>query len=201
AAAHPDPLDPGAHVDALRWEPAEGRARQVADHRAARADARRADARGRRGRQGRDLPPAFRRGAHRDRDPRLLFRDSRAADAERWDRGSVAGRRGGVARRRGGARADDRALRRGPPVTATAQAERRRTRLGDIAGGLWAASSRYAVVLVLLIAIFIFFSVSQENFLTKANIENLLASVAILLVVSIGMTFVVLTGGIDLSGG
>ena len=87
-------------------------------------------------------------------------------------------------------------------MTAAAGAEEaRRPRLVGLAAGLWAASSRYAVVLVLLIGIFIFFSVSYENFLTSANIENLLASVSILLVVSIGMTFVVLTGGIDLSVG
>jgi ribose transport system permease protein len=86
-------------------------------------------------------------------------------------------------------------------VTATAHAERRRPRLTSLAAGFWSASSRYAVVLVLLIGIFVFFSVTQDNFLTRANIENLLASVAILLVVSIGMTFVVLTGGIDLSVG
>ena len=56
-------------------------------------------------------------------------------------------------------------------------------------------------MLVLLIGLFIYFSASQTNFLTNANIENLLTSVSILWVVSIGMTFVVLTAGIDLSVG
>ena len=71
----------------------------------------------------------------------------------------------------------------------------------DHAAGVWSAASRYAVVLVLLIAIFVFFSLTQDDFLTQANIENLLTSGSILWVVSIGMTFVVLTGGIDLSVG
>lgn len=87
-------------------------------------------------------------------------------------------------------------------MTTTAHVEdRRRVRALAHAAGIWSASSRYAVVLVLLVAIFVFFSVTQSNFLTSANIENLLSSVSILLVVSIGMTFVVLTGGIDLSVG
>ena len=57
------------------------------------------------------------------------------------------------------------------------------------------------MVLLLLIAIFVFFSLTQPDFLSQANIENLLTSSSILFVVSIGMTFVVLTGGIDLSVG
>jgi ribose/xylose/arabinose/galactoside ABC-type transport system permease subunit len=69
------------------------------------------------------------------------------------------------------------------------------------AAGVWSATSRYAAVLVLLAGIFVYFSVTQDRFLTGANIENLLTSVSILWVVSIGMTFVVLTGGIDLSVG
>ena len=69
------------------------------------------------------------------------------------------------------------------------------------AAGAWSATNRYAVVLLLLIAIFCFFSVTQPDFLSQANIENLLTGSSILFVVSIGMTFVVLTGGIDLSVG
>jgi ribose transport system permease protein len=56
-------------------------------------------------------------------------------------------------------------------------------------------------VLLLLIGIFIFFWATQPDFTTRANLENLLTSSSILFVVSIGMTFVVLTGGIDLSVG
>jgi ribose/xylose/arabinose/galactoside ABC-type transport system permease subunit len=71
----------------------------------------------------------------------------------------------------------------------------------EYAAGLWSATSRYAVVLLLLVGIVVFFSVTQPDFLSQANIENLLTSSSILFVVSIGMTFVVLTGGIDLSVG
>jgi ribose transport system permease protein len=62
--------------------------------------------------------------------------------------------------------------------------------------------SRYAAVLTLLIGIAVFFAASEgAKFVSRANLENLLASVSILWVVSMGMTFVVLTGGIDLSVG
>ena len=80
------------------------------------------------------------------------------------------------------------------------QAERKRLAAGA-AGGLWSAASRFAVVLVLLIGLFVGFSATQPDFLTTSNIQNLLAGVSILFVISIGMTFVVLTGGIDLSVG
>jgi ribose/xylose/arabinose/galactoside ABC-type transport system permease subunit len=89
-------------------------------------------------------------------------------------------------------------------VSSEARAEVRepeRQRPRDRAAALWSATSRYAVVLLLLIGIFIFFSLTQPDFLSKANIENLLTGSSILFVVSIGMTFVVLTGGIDLSVG
>ena len=77
----------------------------------------------------------------------------------------------------------------------------RRRRMVEHASGVWSAANRYAVVLVLLIGLFIFFSFSQNRFFTTSNVENLLSSVSILCVVSIGMTFVVLTAGIDLSVG
>lgn len=87
-------------------------------------------------------------------------------------------------------------------MTATTHVEdRRRRRLVEHAAGVWSATSRYAAVLVLLVGIFVYFSITQDRFLTGANIENLLTSVSILWVVSMGMTFVVLTGGIDLSVG
>lgn len=79
--------------------------------------------------------------------------------------------------------------------------DRHRQRLREHAAGVWSAASRYAAVLVLLVAIFVYFSATQHNFLTQPNLTNLLTSVSILFIVSIGMTFVVLTGGIDLSLG
>jgi ribose transport system permease protein len=76
-----------------------------------------------------------------------------------------------------------------------------RARVSSGAAEAWTAASRFAVVALMLLVIFIVFSVTQADFLTSSNIQNLLSSVSILFVISIGMTFVVLTGGIDLSVG
>jgi ribose/xylose/arabinose/galactoside ABC-type transport system permease subunit len=78
---------------------------------------------------------------------------------------------------------------------------RARRRALEHAAGVWSATSRYAAVLLLLAGLFVYFSASQGTFFTQANLENLLTSSSILWVVSMGMTFVVLTGGIDLSVG
>ena len=76
-----------------------------------------------------------------------------------------------------------------------------RARVSSGAAEAWTAASRFAVVALLLLVIFVVFSITQADFLTSSNIQNLLSSVSILFVISIGMTFVVLTGGIDLSVG
>ena len=67
----------------------------------------------------------------------------------------------------------------------------------------WTAASaqRFLAVLLLLVALFVFFSVTQERFFTSGNIDALLTSASILWVVSIGLTFVMITGGFDLSLG
>ena len=56
-------------------------------------------------------------------------------------------------------------------------------------------------MLVLLLLLTLVFSLTQERFFTSANIKALLTSTAILWVVSIGLTFVMLAGGFDLSIG
>jgi ribose transport system permease protein len=56
-------------------------------------------------------------------------------------------------------------------------------------------------VLLLLVALLIYFSLDQSIFFTSSNLENLLTGVAVLWVVSLGMTFLLLTGGADLSVG
>ena len=73
----PAPRRPGAH--ALRGQPAEGRARQVARHRAAGADRRRADARHRHRHQGRGAPADVGPGGRRRRRPDGLVRAARGA--------------------------------------------------------------------------------------------------------------------------
>lgn len=65
----------------------------------------------------------------------------------------------------------------------------------------WATRTRFVGVLVLLVALFVTFSITHDTFFTTANIRNLLTSIAILWVVSLGLTFVMLTGGFDLSLG
>jgi ribose transport system permease protein len=76
-------------------------------------------------------------------------------------------------------------------------------RRGDAARrmGRMAARQRFFAVLILLVAAFVFFSVTQKRFATSANIDALLTSASILWMVSIGLTFVMLTGGFDLSLG
>jgi ribose/xylose/arabinose/galactoside ABC-type transport system permease subunit len=67
--------------------------------------------------------------------------------------------------------------------------------------GRAAFRQRFLAVLVLLIAIFIYFSLSQSRFFTSSDLDALLTSASVLWMVSIGLTFVMLTGGFDLSLG
>lgn len=54
---------------------------------------------------------------------------------------------------------------------------------------------------IALIAVFVFFSFAAPNFLTAASLVIMLKHIAITAILAIGMTFVILTGGIDLSVG
>jgi ribose/xylose/arabinose/galactoside ABC-type transport system permease subunit len=63
----------------------------------------------------------------------------------------------------------------------------------------WMSANQYVAVLSLLVVMFVVFSVTQARFFTAANIRVLLTSVAILWMVSLGLTVVMLTGGFDLS--
>ena len=137
-------------------------------------------------------------------DSGVIVRDPRAAGPVRPHHRDVPRTGSRVTHARGSDRGAHRTLRRGASVnssTSIQPEDRRRRGLLDHASGMWSAASRYAVVLMLLVGLFIFFSASQDNFFTQQNVENLLTSVSILWVVSIGMTFVVLTAGIDLSVG
>ena len=51
----------------------------------------------------------------------------------------------------------------------------------------------------MMLGIFAFFSVFAEGFLSIGNITTVLSSSSVLLLVSIGMCFVVISGGTDLS--
>jgi len=61
--------------------------------------------------------------------------------------------------------------------------------------------SGYAVPLIILILLAIVLSFVTDSFLTYENIFNLLRSTAVYGIVAIAMTFVIITGGIDLSVG
>ena len=59
---------------------------------------------------------------------------------------------------------------------------------------------KYTVILLLLVLI-AYFAVSARGFATSGNIISLLRQVAVLGIVSVGMTMVIITGNIDLSVG
>lgn len=52
-----------------------------------------------------------------------------------------------------------------------------------------------------LVALILFFALTTEHFLSPNNISNILTQITINLILAIGMTFVILIGGIDLSVG
>lgn len=60
--------------------------------------------------------------------------------------------------------------------------------------------SRYGIYIV-LVAMAVYFSLASKAFLTTENIFNILRQVAVVGTAAVGMTFVMLTGGIDLSVG
>ncbi len=71
----------------------------------------------------------------------------------------------------------------------------------NVARRAFAATRHFRPVLVLVIVLLVYFSLDQSVFLTSSNIENLLTDVSVLWVVALGMTFLLLTGGADLSVG
>jgi ribose transport system permease protein len=52
-----------------------------------------------------------------------------------------------------------------------------------------------------VVVLFAAFAINTEYFFTRSNLENLLTGVAVLWVLAIGMTFVIISGAIDLSVG
>jgi ribose transport system permease protein len=83
------------------------------------------------------------------------------------------------------------------PEAPPTQQPPRSTRLS----GLWAATRHFRPVMVLVVLLFIWLSVTQQYFFTLTNIENMLTGVSILWVTALGMTFVLIAGGVDLSVG
>ncbi|NTU75235.1 MAG: ABC transporter permease, partial [Anaerolineaceae bacterium] len=54
---------------------------------------------------------------------------------------------------------------------------------------------------ILFVVIFVVFSLLDNRFFSYANLENIILSSSFVGIVAVGMTFVLLTGGIDLSVG
>lgn len=71
----------------------------------------------------------------------------------------------------------------------------------NVAQRAFEATRHFRPVLLLVIVLLIYFGISQSVFLTTSNIENMLSNVSVLWVVSLGMTFLLLTAGADLSAG
>lgn len=57
------------------------------------------------------------------------------------------------------------------------------------------------ILVIILVVLFAGLTIASESFLTLNNLSNLVRQTAIIGIVSIGMTFVIITGGIDLSVG
>ena len=67
-------------------------------------------------------------------------------------------------------------------------------------GSLGQLFARYGIVIALGLIV-LALSVLSDNFLTSGNLTNVLRQVSINGILAVGMTFVILTGGIDLSIG
>jgi ribose transport system permease protein len=80
-------------------------------------------------------------------------------------------------------------------------AARRRVAFADLGRQLRQGAGDYAGVGTVLVALVLVLSVTQPRFATYNNWINILETSAVLLVLSIGLTFVLLVGGFDLSLG
>jgi ribose transport system permease protein len=84
-------------------------------------------------------------------------------------------------------------------TTAVESREPSQNRLRDIRALRRLSLGRYTGVLLGFAAIFTYLAITEPVFLTWGNWQNIIRSQAVVLTLGIGMTFVVLTGGIDLS--
>jgi ribose transport system permease protein len=66
---------------------------------------------------------------------------------------------------------------------------------------MWAMTRNFRPVLVLVVIMFVVFSALFPAFLTSRNLTNLLTSISVVWIVSMGMTLVTIVGGFDLSVG
>ncbi len=88
-------------------------------------------------------------------------------------------------------------MRLQPPMSSARATARvlRVPRLGNL------AARRETIVLLLLVFGSIVFAATHPAFLSAPNVEQILSNVAVIAIVAIGMTLVIVTGGIDVSVG
>ncbi len=68
-------------------------------------------------------------------------------------------------------------------------------------GGFLRRQVQQSLAFGTLVVLFIFFSLASPNFLTWNNVSGILLSTAVIGILALGTTFVIITGGIDLSLG
>jgi len=73
--------------------------------------------------------------------------------------------------------------------------------LRSLVGNAYGGVKGFGGALIALVAMCVYLTATQQFFLTKGNILNVLAGNSALMLVSLGLTFVVLTAGFDLSVG
>ena len=63
----------------------------------------------------------------------------------------------------------------------------------------WEGSRLYRPVLIVVVVLFVFFSIWQPGFFSSLNLQNILTSIALLWIVAMAHTLVLISGGFDLS--
>jgi ribose transport system permease protein len=86
------------------------------------------------------------------------------------------------------------------PVATSESQEEERTAVEAVGTGLKDRVQQF-LAFASLIAIFVFFSVASSNFLNYDNVTAILFSTVVIGLLALGTTFVIITGGIDLSIG
>jgi ribose transport system permease protein len=71
--------------------------------------------------------------------------------------------------------------------------------LGHATLAVWRGTRLFRPILVVTVVLFIVLTTTQSAFLTWQNVQNLLTGVSALWIISLGMTFVLITAGADLS--
>lgn len=74
-----------------------------------------------------------------------------------------------------------------------------RSPVGSAFSALWRGTRRYRPVLALLIIVIVYFGVTEPVFLTSTNIQNIFSATSVVWIIAMGMTLVLISGGLDLS--